>query len=113
MRISSPAPTGDGCDTFTALRKVFIPVCVPAIVTTVLFAFITSWNEFIGALILLGDQRKFTLPIMLTTLVNGQMGSINWGLLQAGVVVTIAPCAAIFLVLQRHFVRGLVAGAGR
>jgi multiple sugar transport system permease protein len=102
----------DGAGYLQTMRMM-LPLIQPGIATAALFAFFAAWNEFIGALILLGEQHKFTLPIMLTTLVNGQMGSINWGLLQAGVVVTIAPCAAIFLILQRHFVRGLVAGAGR
>lgn len=90
---------------------VMLPLVRPGLVTTALFAFFAAWNEFIAALVLLADQDRFTLPILLTTLVNGQMGSINWGILQSGVVLTILPCAVIFLVLQRHYVSGLVAGA--
>lgn len=88
-----------------------LPLVRPGIATAALFAFFAGWNEFIAALILLSDQDKFTLPILLTTLVNGQMGSIDWGVLQAGVVLTILPCAVIFLLLQRHYVAGLVAGS--
>lgn len=100
----------DGAGDLRALRAM-LPLVRPAVATTALFAFFAAWNEFIAALILLGSQSKFTLPIMLTTLTSGQLGSIDWGVLQAGVVLTIVPCAVIFLLLQRHYVSGLVAGA--
>lgn len=100
----------DGASDLQALRTM-LPLLRPAVATAALFAFFAAWNEFIAALILLGSQSRFTLPIMLTTLTTGQLGSIDWGVLQAGVVLTIVPCAVIFLVLQRHYVSGLVAGA--
>jgi multiple sugar transport system permease protein len=100
----------DGAGRMRTLRAM-LPLLRPGLVTTALFAFFAAWNEFIAALILLADQDKFTLPILLTTLVNGELGSIDWGVLQAGVVLTIVPCGVIFLILQRHYVSGLVAGA--
>jgi multiple sugar transport system permease protein len=93
--------------------RMMLPLLMPGIITAGLFAFFAAWNEFFAALILLGDQTKFTLPVILTTLVNGARGSVDWGLLQAGVVVTILPCLIIFVALQRHYVRGLVAGSGK
>ena len=65
----------------------------------------------LAALIFLSDQARYTLPVFLTTLVTGRLGAINWGVLEAGVVITMLPCIVIFLVLQRYYVRGLVAGA--
>ena len=62
-------------------------------------------------MILLSDQTKFTLPVLLTTLQTGQLGTLNWGILEAGVVVTMIPCIVIFLILQRYYVSGLTAGA--
>ncbi len=102
----------DGAGMWSGLRMI-LPLLAPGLITAGLFAFFTAWNEFFAALILLSDQTKFTLPVILTTLVNGSLGSIDWGLLQAGVVITIIPCLIIFLVLQRHYVRGLVAGSGK
>lgn len=100
----------DGASRLGVLRLV-LPLVAPGLATCALFAFFAAWNEFIAALILLSDQEKFTLPIMLTTLVTGELGSVDWGVLQAGVVLTIVPCVVIFLALQRHYVRGLTAGA--
>ena len=67
--------------------------------------------EAATALILLSDQTKFTLPVLLTTLQTGQLGTLNWGILEAGVVVTMIPCIVIFLILQRYYVAGLTSGA--
>jgi multiple sugar transport system permease protein len=102
----------DGAGMGKTLRMM-LPLLRPGIITAGLFAFFAAWNEFFAALILLSDQSKFTLPVILTTLVNGARGSVDWGLLQSGVVVTILPCLVIFVALQRYYVRGLVAGSGR
>ena len=101
----------DGASTLVTLVRVMLPVAKPALVTVALFAFFSAWNEFLAALILLSDQARYTLPVFLTTLVTGRLGAINWGVLEAGVVITMVPCIVIFLLLQRYYVRGLVAGA--
>lgn len=101
----------DGAGPLTTLVRVLVPVVKPAVVTVALFAFFSAWNEFLAALIFLSDQARYTLPVFLTTLVTGRLGAINWGVLEAGVIVTMIPCIVIFLVLQRYYVRGLVAGA--
>ncbi|MBV9943638.1 MAG: carbohydrate ABC transporter permease [Solirubrobacterales bacterium] len=103
----------DGASTLSTLMRVMVPVAKPAIATVALFAFFSAWNEFLAALIFLSDQTRFTLPVFLTTLVTGRLGAINWGVLEAGVVITIVPCLIIFLLLQRYYVRGLVSGAVR
>jgi len=88
-----------------------LPLLTPGLLTAGLFAFFSAWNDFFGALILLNNQSQFTLPVIFTSLVNGARGSVNWGLLQSGVVASIAPCIIIFLVLQRQYVSGLMSGA--
>lgn len=101
----------DGASTAFQLRRVFIPLALPGMVTVALFAFITSWNEFIGALILMNTESAFTVPIMLTGVVSGDFGSVDWGALQASVVVSMLPCLFVYLALQRYYVSGLLAGA--
>jgi multiple sugar transport system permease protein len=101
----------DGCNTLGALLRVMLPVAIPGLITTALLTFFTSWNEFFAALILISDQAKFTLPVTLTLLSSGVFGSVNWGLLEAGVALTIIPCIVIYLLLQRYYVGGLLAGA--
>lgn len=101
----------DGCTTFSLLTRVMLPVVLPGIVTVALFAFFASWNEFLAALIFMTDQDKFTLPIMLLNAQSGYLGTINWGLMQAGITISILPCAVLFLLLQRYYISGLIAGS--
>lgn len=62
---------------------------------------------FIGKAVVLAAATASVL----TTLQSGRLGTVDWGLLEAGVVVTMLPCILLFLALQRYYVRGLVAGA--
>jgi multiple sugar transport system permease protein len=84
---------------------------MPGVITVGLFAFFNSWNEFLAALIFMTDSSKFTLPIMLLNASSGQYGSIDWGMIQAGITISMLPCLVLFLLLQRYYVSGLAAGA--
>ncbi len=101
----------DGCTSFSALRKVLLPAVIPGIVTVALFAFLTGWNEFIAALILLNDGSKYTLPVALVSLQQGDWGTVDFGGLQAGIIVSAVPCLVLFLLLQRAYMSGFTAGA--
>jgi len=101
----------DGAGSLQLLARVMLPLVFPGIVTVALFAFLAAWNEFLAALILLTDQDKFTLPILMTAVRSGRFGAVNWGAVQAGVTVMMIPCLILFLALQRFYIRGLTAGA--
>ena len=101
----------DGCTLMQSLRIVMLPLVMPGLVTAGLFAFFGSWNELLAALILINDSGNYTLPVMLLNAQSGQLGSIDWGLMQAGITLTILPCAGLFLLLQRYYIHGLIAGA--
>jgi multiple sugar transport system permease protein len=101
----------DGCTQARMLRSVMVPLVMPGLVTIGLFAFLAAWNEFFAALILLTNQKSFTLPILLLSARQGLWGNINWGALQAGVTITMLPCLVFYIVLQRYYVSGLSSGA--
>ncbi|WP_024286551.1 carbohydrate ABC transporter permease [Cellulomonas sp. KRMCY2] len=101
----------DGCSPFGALRRVVLPAVAPGTITVALFAFLASWNEFVTPLILLSDGNKYTLPLALVNLVQGDWGMIDFGALQAGIIISAAPCIALFFFLQRAFVNGFTNGA--
>ena len=103
----------DGCTNVGALVHVSLRIVMPGVVTVALFAFLASWNEFLAPLIFLNDGAKYTLPIMLVNIRSGAYGSVDFGALQAGVVVAMVPCLVLYLVLQRFYVSGLVNGALR
>lgn len=101
----------DGCSSFVSFRRVFLPLVFPAIITVALFAFITSWNEFLAALIFMNKETAFTVPIMLVSVRTGHFGAVEWGALQAGILISILPCALIYIFLQKYYVSGLLGGA--
>ena len=101
----------DGCTSLSVLYRMMLRLVLPGIVTVAIYAFINSWNEFLAALIFMTDQNNFTLPIFLTNVRSGLYGIIDWGALQAGVIVSIIPSLLIFLLLQRYYMNGLMGGA--
>jgi multiple sugar transport system permease protein len=100
----------DGCSALRRMIFVFLPLAVPAIVTVALFAFINSWNEFLAALIFMNRESSFTLPILLVSVRSGNHGAVDWGALQASVVISIIPCLVVYIALQRYYVSGLLSG---
>lgn len=98
----------DGASRWVTFTRVILPLARPAIVVTALFAFMTAWNEFILAATLMGDERAYTLPVVL----NGYVGEFGaeWGNFAAGAILVSLPVTALFFVLQRHLVEGLTAG---
>ena len=101
----------DGCSSLSVLYRLMLRLVLPGIVTVAIYAFINSWNEFLAALIFMSDQNKFTLPIFLTMVRSGIWGQVDWGALQAGVIISIIPSLGIFLLLQRYYMDGLMGGA--
>ncbi|MBB4000881.1 carbohydrate ABC transporter permease [Aureimonas pseudogalii] len=101
----------DGVKGLRMLVYVMGPLVLPGIVSVGLFAFLNAWNEFLAALVLLTDQEKYTLPVLMTAVRSGRYGAVDWGAVQAGVTVMMIPCLLLFLALQRFYIRGLTAGA--
>ncbi len=102
----------DGASSWQVLLRICIPSATPAIVTVALFAFIMSWNEFLGALVLMSKGSSFTLPLILAAArTETSLGGTDWGMLQAGITISIIPCVLVYLLLQRYYVSGLMTGA--
>jgi multiple sugar transport system permease protein len=102
----------DGCNSWQALLKIYLPAIRPAIVTVSLFAFITSWNEFLGALVMMNKGATFTLPLILANArQETSIGGTDWGMLQAGITISIIPCVLFYVLLQKYYVSGFLSGA--
>jgi multiple sugar transport system permease protein len=102
----------DGCNSWQVLTRVMLPAILPAIITVALFAFITSWNEFLAALVIMNKDTTFTLPLVLAAArQQTSIGGTDWGMLQAGITVSIIPCMAFYLLLQKYYVAGFINGA--
>lgn len=99
----------DGADRWTTFSRIVLPLARPALVVTGLFSFMTAWNEFILAATFMGDERSFTLPVVLQGYV-GDFGT-EWGRFAAGAILVSLPVMALFFTLQRFLVEGLTAGS--
>ena len=99
----------DGASQPQVIRFILMPLIVPALVATGLYAFINSWNEFFFALVLLKSPELMTVQVNLSRL-KGVEGLARWGPLAAGSVLATIPTLILFAFLQRRLVSGLLAG---
>jgi alpha-glucoside transport system permease protein len=103
----------DGASTLTAFLRIAVPVSRPALASVAIFQFIWVWNDLLIALIFLGgDPSVAPLTVAVSNLVSASTGQ-GWQLLTAAAFIAMAVPMVIFVVLQRHFVRGLLAGRGK
>ncbi len=100
----------DGCSRAQMLRRVVGPLMLPGIIATVLFGFLLSWNEFFFALILLKNPDIQTLPVVLVRF-KGAEGVARLGPLAAGSLLATLPSLALFGLIQRRLVSGIMSGA--
>jgi multiple sugar transport system permease protein len=103
------AARADGCSHVQALRHVYLPLSLPALVASVMFAFLTSWNEFIFALILTQNITSQTLPIVISGFVMDFTTSFSF--VNAAGVIAIVPPVVLAMMFERYIVSGLTAGA--
>jgi ABC-type glycerol-3-phosphate transport system permease component len=99
----------DGASRLTVLLRITLPLSLPGIAATVVYCFVTTWNEFIFALSFALDSRVKTLPIGLAEFTTEF--TTDWGAVMAASVLMTLPIAVLFMALQRYFVGGLTAGA--
>jgi multiple sugar transport system permease protein len=102
------AATIDGASRLQTIRLVILPLIMPGLVTTAIYVFITSWNEYLFAMMLSGQTvRPVTVALQLFI---GEF-TIQWGLLTAGGALIALPVSVLFLFVQRRLVAGLTSGA--
>ncbi|MDF2988003.1 MAG: transporter permease subunit [Eubacterium sp.] len=103
----------DGATSLQILTKILFPLSKPAVAVTALFAFMSTWNEYIMAMSFTTDKKLFTLPVFLWSIQNSGDYSMNWPLFCAGSLVVALPIIIVFLILQRSIVSGLHVGGGK
>ncbi|MET0430334.1 MAG: carbohydrate ABC transporter permease [Microvirga sp.] len=99
------AATIDGCGTFTLYRHIIFPLMRPAIITTIIFTFIWTYNDFFSQLIYLTSPGSLTVPVALRSLVDASGGA--YAQLLAMSVLSLVPTFITFLVFQRRLVEGI------
>jgi len=98
----------DGAGEFRIFVEIALPLCRPILVTLAVATFMGTWNDFLWPLVVLTDDRLYTLPVALAGLFGEHVQDTE--LMMAGAVVTVLPVMIVFLVLQRYYVAGITAG---
>jgi ABC-type glycerol-3-phosphate transport system permease component len=99
----------DGAGLVGAFLRIVVPLSLPGLLATAIFAFIISWHEFLFAVTFTNSAEIRTLTVGIAAMRGKDV--IDWGLLNSGVVITTIPVAILFGFVQRYLVQGLTAGA--
>ncbi len=99
----------DGASEWRIYWSVILPLARPILATLATFMFMSMWNDFMWPLIILSDQAHYTLPVALASLSGEHVQDVE--LMMAGSVVTILPVLLVFIVLQRQYISGIMAGS--
>lgn len=95
----------DGCTKWRLFWNIILPIAKPAIATLIITDFLSTWNEYLLASVIINDNSMKTVPVGLMTFV-GEYGT-DYGFLCAGVLLSVIPVLAVYLVFQRYFVEGI------
>jgi multiple sugar transport system permease protein len=96
----------DGCSKFGVYSRILMPLTVPALITTLLFSFLWTWDDFFNQLLYLTSPHKYTVPMGLRLFLDSS-GISFWGPMFAMSVLSLIPAFILFFSLQKYFVRGI------
>jgi multiple sugar transport system permease protein len=99
----------DGCSRFGALFKVIVPIMLPGIVATFVFAFLGAWNEFFFSVMFINSEAIKTIPVGISIFI--QKVDVNWAMMTAAATVSMIPAIILFLFIQKYLIKGLASGA--
>jgi multiple sugar transport system permease protein len=105
----SEAAKMDGCGPIRMYGYVIMPLALPALITTMIFTFIWTWNDFFGQLLYLSNIKLYTVAVALRMFVDST-GESAWGSLFAMSILSLVPLFAIFVFFQKYLVEGIAAG---
>jgi multiple sugar transport system permease protein len=101
----------DGCNPWQIFRQVALPLAAPALAALAIFAFITSWNSFMWPLIVINSDEMRTFPVGIAALKGSFRDTTDWTVLMAAATLSILPVVGVFLLGQKHFMKGILAGS--
>ena len=99
----------DGAGEFKIFNRIVLPIMKPAIATQAIFSFVASWNNLFTPLVLLTDQKKYTMPIMVS-LLKGDIYKTEYGSVYLGLTLTVLPLIIVYLLLSKYIIAGVALG---
>lgn len=100
----------DGAGEFMIFNIVILPIMVPALAAQCIFAFVGSWNNFMTPFVLLSDQKKYTLPMLVQTL-RGDIYRTEYGSIYLGVAISLIPILIFYALMSRYIISGITMGS--
>lgn len=101
----------DGCNPWQIFWKVALPLATPALAALAIFVFINTWNSFMWPLIVTNSESMRTLPVGIATLKGSFRDTTDWTVLMAAATLSILPVVMVFLIGQKQFMKGILAGS--
>jgi len=99
----------DGCTPLMTFFKVVLPLTLPGLVATTIYAFLQNWNEYMFASVLISSDSKKTLTFAISTMADAYR--IQWNYLMCASIIASVPTMLIFIFLQKQLIAGMTAGA--
>ncbi len=99
----------DGASPWATYWQVIMPLCKPALATSATLAFLSAWDEYIWALTIINTPERRTLPVAIATYQGAHI--TNWGNVFAASLIAVVPVLIVFILLQKYYIKGMVAGA--
>jgi multiple sugar transport system permease protein len=99
----------DGAGPYRSFWDIALPLAKPALAAVAIFSFLGSWDEFTWALTAISDEKLYTLPIAIRMF--QQQHGTEWGLVFAASAIAVIPTISVFIIFQRHFIKGVMSGA--
>lgn len=99
----------DGSSSFNTFLKIVLPLALPGLVATTIYAFLQNWNEYMFASVLMASDEKKTITFAISTMADAYR--IQWNYLMCASIISSIPTLLIFIFLQKHLIAGMTAGA--
>ena len=99
----------DGSSAFYTFYKIILPIALPGLVATVIYAFLQNWNEYMFASVLMSADEKKTITYAISTMADAY--KIQWNYLMCAAMISSVPTLAVFTVMQKYLIAGMTAGA--
>lgn len=99
----------DGAGEFMIFNRIVLPIMKPALATQAIFSFVASWNNLFTPMVLLTDQKKYTMPIMVS-LLKGDIYKTEYGSIYLGLTLTVLPLIIVYFLLSKYIIAGVALG---
>ncbi|MFA7127534.1 MAG: carbohydrate ABC transporter permease, partial [Bacilli bacterium] len=100
----------DGAGDFMIMMKIYLPLCIPSVVSCIIYLFINGWNDFILSFIFSSSDKVRNIQVGIN-LFGKERFTSDWGIINTGTVIAIIPTVILFIILQKYYVQGMTTGA--